>query len=249
MWRYREAIPVNNDSNIVSFDEGFTPLTRLNIQGRPVLIKQEQLSPTGSFKDRGAAVLISKIKELNISEVVEDSSGNAGAAISAYCTAAGIECSIYVPESTSKAKLVQIIVNGAKLNRVKGTREDTANAVLKSAEKIYYASHVYNPFFFQGTKTIAYEICEQLDWVSPDTVILPVGHGSLLLGMHTGFSELLYAGLIKKMPKLIAVQSENCSPLYRTFKSNLKKIHSIEKKRDSCRGNSYRQSGKGDTDN
>ncbi len=170
--------------------------------------------PTGSYKDRGASVLVSKIKELGIKEVVEDSSGNAGCAIAAYCARAKIKCEIFVPQDTSPAKLAQIQAYGAKLRLIPGSRKDTAQATLKTAEKIYYASHSWNPFFFQGTKTLAFEICEQLDWQSPEVVILPVGNGTLLLGCFLGFKDLQQAGIIDKLPRLIGIQAANCAPLY-----------------------------------
>ncbi len=236
MWRYREAIPVHNDANIVSFDEGFTPLTEVDFDGKPVLVKQDQLFPTGSFKDRGASVLISKAKELGIREVVEDSSGNAGSAIAAYCTKAKIGCGVFVPESTAAGKVAQIQLYGARLSRVPGSREDTASAVLKVAEKVYYASHTWNPFFFHGTKTFAFEVCEQLGWKSPDVIILPVGGGTLLLGAYIGFNELLNAEIIDKVPKIIAVQSESCAPLYRAFQENLTGIPKIDKKETLAEG-------------
>ena len=225
MWRYREAIPLNNDKNIISFDEGFSPLLNVDFDGTNVMIKQDHLFPTGSYKDRGASVLISKIKELGISNVVEDSSGNAGNAVAAYCAKAGINCKIYVPEKTSPGKLAQIQNYGAKLIKVPGSRENTADAVLKAAKKIFYASHTWNPFFFHGTKTFAFEVTEQLDWTAPDTLILPVGNGTILLGAYIGFNELYAAGIIKKLPKLIGIQAENCSPLFHAFSNNLKTIH------------------------
>jgi len=236
MWRYRETIPVQDDINIVSFDEGFTPLTEVNFNDKSVLIKQEQLFPTGSYKDRGASVLISKVKELGIKEVVEDSSGNAGSAISAYCAKAVIDCNIFVPEDTTAGKVAQIQLYGAKLNKIPGTREDTAKAVLKAAEKVYYASHSWNSFFFHGTKTFAFEVCEQLGWKSPETIILPVGNGTLLLGAYIGFNELLKAGIITRIPKIIAVQSENCAPLYWAFWENLDEIPVINKKETLAEG-------------
>ncbi len=217
LWRYREAIPVEDDVNIVSFEEGFTPLLDGNIAGIPVLIKQEHLFQTGSYKDRGASVLISKVKELGIKHVVEDSSGNAGCAIAAYTARAGITCDIYVPATTSPAKLAQIASYGANLHKIKGSRMDTARAVLAAAESTYYASHSWNPYFFQGTKTIAYEIWEQMGWEVPDILVLPVGNGTLLLGAYIGFSDLLCAGLIPKIPRLIGVQAQNCAPLAAAF--------------------------------
>jgi len=228
IWRYREALPIEDDGNIVSFGEGFTPLIKAEILGKPVLLKLEFLFPTGSFKDRGASVLISKVKELGIKKVVEDSSGNAGCAIAAYCARAGIECHIYVPESTSPAKLVQIKSYGAHLHKIPGTRADTANAALEAAQDHYYASHSWNPFFFQGTKTFAFEIWEQLKMKAPDTAIIPTGNGTLLIGTFLGFQELLNLGLIQKMPKLIAVQAGGCAPLSLAFQSGQKEIPEIK---------------------
>lgn len=214
LWRYRKAIPVDPDA-IVSFGEGMTPLLTLPIGGREVFVKQEHLFQSGSYKDRGATVLISHARSIGIREVVEDSSGNAGCAIAAYCAKADIACEIYVPESTSPAKLVQIEGYGAVLRKIPGTREDTARAVLDAAQDTYYASHSWNPFFFQGTKTFAYEVFEQLGWRTPDVVILPVGNGTLLLGAYLGFMELSQVGMIDRMPRLIGVQASACSPLAR----------------------------------
>jgi len=224
MWRYREAIPIADDTNIVSFDEGFTPLLEVRFNDYPVLIKQDHLFPSASYKDRGASVMISKAKELGIASVVEDSSGNAGCAVAAYCAKAGISCEIFVPQDTSKAKLAQIQLYGAILNRIPGSRQDTAQAVLMAAQEAYYASHSWNPFFFQGTKTFAYEVCEQLGWKNPDTIILPAGNGTLVLGAYIGFTELRTAGIIENIPKIIAIQSASCAPLYRAFHEGLKEL-------------------------
>jgi threonine synthase len=229
MWRYREAIPIAQDRRIVSFDEGFTPMVAVDFQGVPVWIKQDQLFSTGSYKDRGAAVLISKVVELGIKGVVEDSSGNAGCAIAAYCARAGIQCTIYVPENTSADKLAQIARYGAALRRVPGSREDTARAALEAAQNIYYASHSWNPFFFHGTKTFAFEVCEQLGWRAPDTVVLPVGNGTLLLGAAIGFRELRDAGVIERLPRLVGVQAEACAPLYQAWRKGLAQNPPIDK--------------------
>ena len=236
MWRYREAIPIESDENIISLDEGFTPLSEVVIDGRTVLVKQDHLFSTGSYKDRGASVLISKVKELGIKEVVEDSSGNAGAAIAAYCARAGIKCHIYVPENTSAGKLAQIRLYGAELHRIPGTREDTAQAALQAAVGTYYASHSWNPFFFHGTKTFAYEVCEQLGWKSPDTVILPAGNGTLLLGACIGFKELRQAGITDRLPRIIGVQAENCDPLHRAHRENLAEVPTIETRETLAEG-------------
>jgi threonine synthase len=221
LWRYREAIPLERDENIVSFGEGFTPLVEAPFKGAKVYLKQEHLFPSGSYKDRGATVLISKVKELGIKKVVEDSSGNAGSAIAAYSAKAGIECEVYVPDDTPPGKLAQIRSYGARLLAIPGSREETAKAAMAAAKTTYYASHSWNPFFFQGTKTFAFEVAHQLGWGAPDAVVVPAGHGTLLLGAYMGFSELASAGVVSKIPKLIGVQAEACPPIHRAFKRGL----------------------------
>lgn len=229
LWRYREALPVIDDRNILSFDEGFTPLLPVQCERRTVWLKEDHLFPTGSYKDRGASVLISKVKELGIATVVEDSSGNAGCAIAAYCARGEIGCRIFVPEDTSPAKLAQIRWTGAELRKIPGPREETARAVLEEAERTYYASHSWNPFFFHGTKTLAFEVCEQLGWSPPDTVLLPAGNGTLVLGAAIGFRELMEAGIIRRIPRIVAVQSARCAPLNRAFAQGADEAARIEK--------------------
>ncbi len=229
LWRYREAIPVSDNGGIVSFDEGFTPLVEITMAGKKVHLKHDYMFPSGSYKDRGASVMISKIKELGIKKVVEDSSGNTGCAVAAYCARAGIECDIYVPESTSPGKLAQIRHYGANLKLVPGSREETARAVMKAAQTEYYASHSWNPFFFHGTKTFAFEVCEQLGWKAPDVVVVPVGSGAHILGSYIGFKELKTAGIIEKMPRLIGIQAVNCAPIYQAHIDGLETHAEVEK--------------------
>lgn len=220
LWRYHQFLPVDI-SDAVSMGEGYTPLLQLNIDGSLVYVKQEQLFPTGSYKDRGASVLISYAKKLGVQQIVQDSSGNAGCAIAAYAANAGILCDIFVPEDTSEAKLAQIRAYGANLILVNGDREDTAYAALKAAQSNYYASHCYNPLFLHGTKTFAYEVCEQLGWQAPDVVVLPAGNGTLVLGCCLGFEHLLKSGVIDKMPRIIAVQAQSCAPLFKAWEQGL----------------------------
>jgi threonine synthase len=217
LWRYRSAIPIGDDSNIVSLAEGFTPLADVAPGGRRIQVKLDHLCPTGSFKARGASVLAGRLRELGITRVVEDSSGNAGSAIAAYCSEAGIHCTVFVPEAARPEKVAAIRSHGADVTIVPGDREDAAAAALEAAESSYYASHVWNPYFLQGTKTFAYEICEQMAWRVPDEVVLPVGNGTLLLGAFMGFKELRAAGLTNRLPALIAVQSSQCAPIARAF--------------------------------
>jgi len=224
IWRYREVLPVETDENIVTLGEGMTPLIRERIFDKEILLKLDYLFPTGSYKDRGASVLISKIKELGIKIVVDDSSGNAGAAISAYCARAGITCEIYCPETASEGKLVQIRLYGAKLNKIPGSREETAKAIQEKAKEVFYASHNWNPFFMEGTKTVFYEICEQLEWKVPDSIITPVGYGSIILGVAWAGKELMEMGIIDHLPKLVAVQTEAISPIYAAFRKGETKV-------------------------
>jgi len=140
---------------------------------------------------------------------VNDSSGNAGAAIAGYAAAAGIECEIYLPEGTAQAKINQIHNYGARARKIPGSRDQTSQAVLEAAKTTYYASHVYNPLFFHGTKTIAAEINKQVG--VPEYLISPVGHGTMLLGLYLGFKAL------GTLPKIIAVQAENCAPVYHAY--------------------------------
>jgi len=224
IWRYREVLPVVKDENIVTLGEGMTPLIKERIFDKEILLKLDYLFPTGSYKDRGASVLVSKIKELGIKIIVDDSSGNAGAAISAYCAKAGITCEIYCPETASEGKLVQIRLYGAKLNKTPGSRENTAKAIQERAKKVYYASHNWNPLFIEGTKTVFYEICEQLDWKVPDSIIMPVGYGSIILGVAWAGKELMEMGVIDHLPKLVAVQTEAIPPIYDAFRKGEAKV-------------------------
>ncbi|MEM0373091.1 MAG: pyridoxal-phosphate dependent enzyme, partial [Sulfolobales archaeon] len=163
------------------------------------------------YKDRGAVTLISYLKQKGIKKISEDSSGNAGAAIAAYAARAGIEALIYVPETAKGNKLRQIEAYGAKVIRVKGSREDVAINAEKAG--VYYASHVLNPEFRDGIRTLSYEISRDLGWKSPDLIFLPVSAGTLLLGVYEGFRHLLISGIIEKMPKIIAVQTSQVMPV------------------------------------
>jgi threonine synthase len=217
LWRYTEALPLSEPPDL-SMGEGMTPL--LGIPGQPGLaLKADYLMPTGSFKDRGAALLVALARELNVTRMVADSSGNAGAAIAAYATRAGIACDVYVPAATSTGKLAQLLAYGATVHRIEGSREDTAAAAATAADKpgIFYASHVYNPFFLHGTKTYVFELWEQLGGQLPGTLVLPVGNGTLVLGAYLGCTELLEQRLIDRLPVIVAVQAAACAPLARAF--------------------------------
>jgi threonine synthase len=171
--------------------------------------------PTGSFKDRGASVMLSLLRDQGIASVLEDSSGNGGAAVSAYAAAGGIAATIFVPASTSPAKTVQSRAAGAAIELIPGSRQDCADAALAKSAEIFYASHNWHPFFLEGTKTLAYELWEDLGFRAPDNVIVPCGAGSNVLGCWLGFSELLRAGQIARLPRIWAAQPANCGPIAR----------------------------------
>jgi threonine synthase len=160
---------------------------------------------------------MSHVNELGIKKVIQDSSGNAGCAIAAYAAKANIDCDIFLQADTSPGKIAQMKMYGANIIKVNGSREAAAAAAKAAAAANYYASHCYNPYFYHGTKTFAYEVCEQLNWQAPDAVVLPAGNGTLIIGCYIGFQDLLRAGYISNMPKLIAVQAANCAPLATAF--------------------------------
>ena len=216
MWRYRTLLPPIDRS--LSMGEGWTPL----IPGgsKNLFYKLEYISPTGSFKDRGAVIVIGEAKNLGCGEVVQDSSGNAGASIAAYAARAGIKARVVIPEETPDSKRIHIEAFGASLVAVEGGRSAASALAMKMAGDIFYASHVWNPLFLEGTRTIAFEIWEQLGGKAPDVVMVPAGNGTMLLGVFKGFQELLQRVKINRLPRIIAVQAESCSPLYSAWKNS-----------------------------
>lgn len=238
LWRYRAFLPLPDQAKPISMGEGFTPLVETQLDGITFFSKLDFLNPTGSFKDRGTTVLVSAIKSFGVTRALDDSSGNAAASLSAYAARAGIAAEIFTPAHASPAKLAQIEVYGARLNRVEGPRENAARAAQERAAcgDAYYASHYYSPFVMAGMKTTAWEMWEQLGRRAPDAVIAPVGHGSNLLGIARGFRELCYAGLVEKMPRLFAAQSENIAPIPLAIERGLDETPEIESKRTIAEG-------------
>jgi threonine synthase len=216
LWRYLPWLPVDVP---VALGEPTTPLSTTRWPGPsgPLEIhwKLEASLPTGSFKDRGAAVAVAWLRDRGVLHVIEDSSGNAGAALAGYAARAGIACTVFVPTAASPAKLAQIETYGAVVVRVAGARTDVTEAAVGAASGpgVTYASHLWNPAFLAGTRTFAFEAWEQLGRRAPDAVVFPVGAGTLLLGAHRGFRDLLDAGLIERVPRIIGVQSAACAPL------------------------------------
>ena len=217
-------VPLHRPQEAVTLGEGNTPIVEMASAARAagaerLYGKLEFASPTGSFKDRGAAMMMSAAAEHGVTEVVEDSSGNAGAAVSAYAAHAGISVHIFAPASAPKAKLRQISVYGATLHTIKGPREATTAEAVHFAEDhgIVYASHALSPFFMEGMKGFAYEVAEQYPNGIPDHVVFPVGNGSLLIGAYMGFVELAARGSLSRIPALHAVQAEAVSPVVAAF--------------------------------
>jgi threonine synthase len=218
VWRYARALLVD-EKQAVSMGEGWTPLTCGTWEGLPVLYKLEFMMPTGSFKDRGMTLMVSYLKSRGIDHVLEDSSGNAGASLSAYAAAAGMRCRILVPETASYPKIAQIAACGADVVTIRGSRQDVAEAAYRMSDEIFYASHNWQAFFVEGTKTLAYELWEQLGFRAPDNVIVPLGYGSNILGCARGFEELVRNGEIPRMPRLFGVQAANCAPYFAAYRS------------------------------
>ncbi len=226
LWRYAAALPVEV-SDPVTMGEGLTPLISGKWRRVPALFKLEQLSPTGSFKDRGASVMLSILRAQGVTRVLEDSSGNGGAAIAAYAAAGGLEAKILVPASTPPDKIVQTRAYGAEVELVVGTRQDVSDAAMRQAATIFYAGHNWQPFFLQGTKTLAYELWEDLGFNAPDNVVIPTGAGSIVLGCEIGFGELLARGEIGRLPRLFAAQPSNCAPLHASFTAGLNDLQPV----------------------
>ncbi len=220
LWRYRAALPVEI-ANPISIGEGCTPIVQREWgQFRP-FFKLEWFNPTCSFKDRGTTVMLSFLKQIGISSLLEDSSGNGGASVAAYGAAGGMRVKILAPSSTSSAKIAQVRAYGAEVQLVDGPREDSELEAIRQSEKVFYSSHNWQPFFLQGTKSIAYELWEDFNFAAPDNIIMPVGAGSTLLGCDIGFKELLAAGQIRKLPRLFAAQPLNCSPVDASFQAGV----------------------------
>ena len=202
IFRYRAFMPpLGENWKAVSLGEGLTPVVRFDDD---LSLKMDYFMPTLSFKDRGAAVLVSHCRAIGVRSVAQDSSGNAGNSVAAYCARAGIACEIFVPEGTSPKKIDMIRAHGARAHVVPGSRDHCADVCRAAVRErgLYYANHVYNPFFYEGTKTYLYEIYEQLGRV-PRNIFVPVGNGTLYLGVVKALEEFLAAGIVAAMPNVV----------------------------------------------
>ncbi|WP_435074758.1 pyridoxal-phosphate dependent enzyme [Halorubrum sp. HHNYT27] len=224
LWAFAAFLAVGDDhADRVTLGEGTTPL--VDAGDWDAAFKLEYVFPTGSFKDRGATTTLTRARELGVDRVVEDSSGNAGAAIATYAARAGIDAAVYVPADVKESKLRAIRRAGAKPVRVEGSRADVTDACVAAldgeggsaggAGGAWYASHAWNPAFFEGTATVAYEIAFQRDWEAPDAFVTPLGHGTLFLGAYRGFRRLERAGWIDSVPRLYGAQAAGVAPIVR----------------------------------
>lgn len=226
MWRYAEILPVLKEENIVSLGEGMTPTFELKKLGAAhgfsdLLMKDETNNPTGSFKARGLSMAVSKAKEFGIKHCIIPTAGNAGGALAAYCAKADIKCTVVMPTHTPKIFKQECELYGAELILVDGLINDCAKKIgkLNSDNRYFDISTLKEPYRLEGKKTMGYEIAEQLDWQLPDVIIYPAGGGTGLIGIWKAFKEMLALGWITgPLPKMIAVQSDNCAPILHALK-------------------------------
>ncbi len=229
LWRYRPFFPEVLPEHPLTLGEGWTPIVHVPRLGDNVLFKLEYVSPTASFKDRGVALVINQLRRFGVSEFADDSSGNAGASMATYGAMAGMTAHIFSPAYAPKGKIEQIRAFGAKLTLVPGPRPEATKAAVAMAEKgVFYASHAWVPVNIVGQQTAAFEVWEQLGGKLPDAVAMPVGQGTLLLGMYQGFKRLLEAKVIDRIPRLIAVQAKKVSPVVQAFEKSLDDVPAVE---------------------
>jgi threonine synthase len=224
MWKYREFLPVRSAASIVSLGESWTPLVQLHgaeTRGAgAVLVKEEGRLPTGSFKARGLALAVSMAKELGLTRLAMPTNGNAGAALAAYGSRAGIETFVFCPEDTPEVNVREIAAQGASVWRVNGLITDCGRVVAEGKDEMgwFDVSTLKEPYRIEGKKTMGLELAEQLGWTTPDVIFYPTGGGTGLIGMWKAFRELVAIGwLAEPLPRMVAVQSTGCAPIVRAW--------------------------------
>lgn len=237
-WRYFELLPIKNKNNIVSINSGFTPLQKANNLGKDLklttlYVKNDSVNPTFSFKDRPAGVAVSRAKETNLKAVGCASTGNLASATAAHAAVANMPCYIFAPYDLEYAKIAQALAYGGKFVAVDGTYDDANRvaSVIGDSKGIGIVNINMRPYYVEGSKTLAYEVAEQLNWKVPDYLIIPVGSGAMLNAICKGFEELNEIGLIEDVSnlKIIAAQPHGCSPVVDAFKSNSDEVFPVEK--------------------
>ncbi len=224
-WRYREFLPVRNSADVVSLGEVVTPLVSFDATAqrhgaKQLLVKDEGRLPTGSFKARGLALAVSMAKALGVTRMAMPTNGNAGAALAAYATRAGIETFVFCPADTPEINVREIALAGAHVTLVDGLINDCGNRVAEGRERMgwFDVSTLKEPYRIEGKKTMGYELAEQLGWRLPDVIFYPTGGGTGLIGMWKAFDELESIGFIdSKRPRMVAVQATGCAPIVRAF--------------------------------
>lgn len=225
LWRYKEMLPIEFDSNILTLGEGFTPLIRAKRLGDSLghdslFIKDESLNPTTSFKARGLCVAISKAKELGVKEVSIPSAGNAAGAMCAYASLAGMKSYVFMPKDVPTPFIAECKAFGAEINLIEGLITDCGRTAAELVKKYnrFDVSTLKEPYRLEGKKTMGYEIAEQLNWTLPDVIIYPTGGGTGLVGMWKAFEEMENLGWINsKRPRMVTVQSTGCAPILKAF--------------------------------
>ena len=225
LWRYRELLPVRRVENIVSLGEAITPIVAMpklakKLTAAEVLVKDEGRLPTGSFKARGLAMAVSMAKALGVTHMAMPTNGNAGAALAAYASRAGIKTTVFCPQDTPEVNVREIALQGATVYRVNGLIDDCGKIVMQGQAKVgwFDTSTLKEPYRIEGKKTMGLELAEQLGWELPDVVLYPTGGGTGLIGMWKAFAELEAIGFIgKKRPRMVAVQAAGCAPIVRAY--------------------------------
>jgi len=225
LWRYRELLPVRQVENIVSLGEAMTPIVAMpklakKLPAAEVLVKDEGRLPTGSFKARGLALAVSMAKALGVTHMAMPTNGNAGAALAAYASRAGIKTTVFCPQDTPEVNVREIALQGATVYRVNGLIDDCGKIVMQGQAKVgwFDTSTLKEPYRIEGKKTMGLELAEQLGWELPDVVLYPTGGGTGLIGMWKAFAELEAIGFIgKKRPRMVAVQAAGCAPIVRAY--------------------------------
>jgi threonine synthase len=225
LWRYREVLPVDDDANIVSLGEGWTPLLQAKRLGKELgvkdlYIKDESQNPTQSFKARGMSAAVSMAKELGARKLAVPSAGNAAGALAAYAARAGLECFIFMPDDTPRANVVECEQTGANVTLMAGLITDCGAEVArrKEAEGWFDVSTLKEPYRVEGKKTLGYELAEQFNWELPDVIIYPTGGGTGLIGMWKAFDEMEQLGWIgSRRPRMVTVQARGCAPIVQAF--------------------------------
>ena len=228
IWRFGPQLGLDIQTPYKRMGIGWTPLVPVKLFGRQIFLKLEYLLPTGSFKDRGINTMVNQLVQMNVDAMVEDSSGNAGASLAAHGARFGIQTQIYIPDYASPFKQHQIGIYGVEIIRVSGSRKDTEMAAQAAVGgRKTYASHAYHPAYLAGQTTVAYEVWEQFGQRAPDWILCPVAQGGQFLGLWFGFKRLLEAGLIDRLPRLVAVQSAQVAPLYHAWLDGLNDVPGI----------------------